>query len=299
MLKQAIKSVLPKSSQRHLLALHYRIFPRAYVRANFVRHHGYRPNLNNPKTFSEKLAYRRMRERNPLFELCSNKFTVRKYVESKLDTDISIELYGHHKQITAKTFERLPEDFVIKTSHGSGNNDIVTKGVGFDGHQLAEKYNRLINSPSHFSWKYNRLPADRYILIEKLMLDENGCIPSDYKFHCFNHSEHGFNYFLQVDSDRYNDQRQDIFDKDLNRLDLCWSDLPTTIGSFDCPSNYREMVEIARQLSADFKYVRVDLYNIKGKIYFGELTFMHRAGFSKITPREWDDKLGELWEIGS
>ena len=129
--------------------------------------------------------------------------------------------------------------------------------------------------------------------MEKYIVDESGYELKDYKFFCFN----GEPKFVQIDFDRYSNHRRNVYDINWNLLDLQIKFPKGHDRVFPKPKNYDEMVEISRKLSQGIPHVRIDLYNVNGKIYFGEITFFHGSGMEVFTPLEWDYKFGEYIKL--
>ena len=142
-----------------------------------------------------------------------------------------------------------------------------------------------------------KINKNAVILIEELLLDEEQQIPKDYKFHCFNGPGNDFNFILQVDHNRYGKHLQNLYDSDLNPLSFSWDEVEPNPKPFVPPGNIETMIKVAHQLSADFDYMRIDLYSIHGEIFFGEFTPFHRGGYGRIAPREFDYWLGDMWSL--
>ena len=250
-------------------------------------------NLKDPKALTEKINWYKLNYRNPLMRQCADKYDVRSYVEKSIGQEYLNECLGLWNSVDEIPFEKLPNQFVLKPTNGSG--DVV----------LCEDKNRLDwekakktlaqNSKKHFSsktreWAYYGLPyriiGERYIKSS----DQNQI--KDYKIFCF----YGEPKFLFVASERGTEHLKFDF------FDLDWNWLPVTNAhehnpALPKPSRFPEMLDVARKLSEPFPHVRVDLYEEEGRIYFGELTFYHFGGFTRFEPDEWDFKLGEHFDI--
>lgn len=263
----------------------------------FKKKHGYILNLQHPKTFNEKLQYRNYYGNYHFMSLIADKYKVRKYVEKKIGSTYFIPLIRVFNNITLKDLKRLPEDVILKTNNAAGTDSysIIRKGDDINKAKTVEKLNSAlkIRMSSTTGEKFYDLIKPK-ILAEKLLL-VNGKIPDDYKFHCFN-SKTGFNYILQIDYDRASNHTRNLYDSSFNKLDISYKHKTNDIEQKK-PKNYQEMVEIARILSSDFDYIRVDLYNADGNIYFGELTQTSACGFGKFNPAVWDERIGHLWNL--
>ncbi len=257
-------------------------------------------NLNNPKRFTEKLQWYKINYRNPVMHQCVDKYLVRDYVKSKGLEDILVPLIGKFKTIHDVDFEKLPEQFVIKTTHGGGGLNVVVcpdkSKLNFE--ELKEK----LTFPAHKvksrtmgrEWAYYGLEPG--IVVEGLLINNENpeAGVNDYKIFCYN----GKPEYLVVDVDRYIGHKRNFYKADWTRLDVS-SDCLQADRDVPKPENFDEMLKIASNLSEDFPFVRVDLYNVSGRIYFGELTFYPWSGYVQYTPDEMDFTLGKDFLIAS
>lgn len=252
-------------------------------------------NLVNPTRLSDKLEWLKVYDSTFLKTYCSDKITARKYVTNKLGKDISIPLIGTFDSFDDIEFEKLPMNYVIKTNHGSHTNIIVRNGK-IDKQNAKKKFNAWLQQD--WSWWgyelfYTLIP--RKILVEQYMNDGHSDLV-DYKFLCFN----GVPLYCQVISDRHNSKKR------LNYYDMNWTPC-INMSRKDFPANYNEldykpvtfelMKEYAAILSTDFKFVRVDFYEINNKCYFGELTFTPGAAYIQYTNDNIDYELGKLLQL--
>lgn len=261
------------------------------------------PDLSHPTRFSEKLQLYKLKYRNPVIQQCVDKYEVRKHVESKGLGDILNELYGIYDTPAEINFDVLPDRFVIKTtSGGGGNNVIVVKDKSvcdYDKIRSAiatwfKDDSGQINAGRE--WAYRGIKKTR-IIIEKYLEDIDPNLDgqshneslTDYKFFCFD----GKPYCVQVDSGRFDDHRQNFYDMDWKSLGVHCT-YPEGDG-VEKPHNFERMIRIAEQLSSEFPFVRVDLYNVNGAIYFGELTFYPSSGYGRFHPDSFDIELGKLF----
>ena len=259
------------------------------------------PDLSHPTRFSEKLQLYKLNYRNPAIQQCVDKYEVRKYVESKGLGHILNELYGIYDAPEEINYDVLPGRFVIKsTSGGGGNNVIVVKDKStcdFDKIRTTisswyKDNSGQINAGRE--WAYSDLTKAR-IITEKYLEDVDPNMAgaphneglTDYKFFCFN----GQPYCVQVDSGRFDDHHQNFYDMHWKSLGVHCT-YPEGIG-VEKPHNFEGMIRIAEQLSSEFPFVRVDLYNVNGAIYFGELTFYPSSGYGRFHPDSFDNELGK------
>ncbi|WP_404322740.1 carbonic anhydrase [Cytobacillus firmus] len=258
---------------------------------------GRRLNLKNPKRYTEKLQWYKLNYRNPLMTKCSDKYEVRDYVSSKGLGPILNPLYDAYEDLESINFDLLPNSFVIKHTNGSGRNIFVEDKRKVDLEQIKNKVKEWLNSPETMygrEWCYYNVKSR--IIIEKLLeRDEYNDIP-DYKFFCFN-GKVKYLYTMIDYVDDHNNGRCSFFTPDFKKLPYRRSEYKEINKEVSKPPNFEEMIEIAEILSKDFPHVRVDLYNIKGQIIFGELTFYNASGYTVFSPDDFDFILGEEFEL--
>ena len=267
------------------------------IEKEFRQKLGYDINFSKkPESFNQKIQFRKLYDKNPLFIKCADKYKVREYVKEKIGEEHLIPLYLVTSKLKKEHFDNLPSQFIIKNNNASGDEfyKIVRNKSELDLDRTIKRFNK--NTKKKFGFKtfeyfYNEMKP--LILVEKLLLNDKGEIPSDYKIHYFN-GEDPF-YYIQVDSDRQTGHKKNLYDKNWNLLPF-EHNFPRPNKVDEKPDKLEEMVSLAKKLGEDFKYVRVDFYYVNNKVYFGELTFTPSSGFGKFEPREWDFKLGEKWE---
>ena len=256
---------------------------------------GKKCNFRKPNTWTEKLQLYKMYYRNPLLGTCVDKYEVRGYVEQKGLANNLVKLYGVYSNAKDIDFDTLPDSFILKTTDGGGGNNviIVNDKTALDTDSLRRKLNSWINIKdinAGREWAYTQIKKSQ-IIAEELLINDN-CPEAgieDFKILCF----HGEPKYIIIDKDRYIDHKRNFYDIDWNRVDVT-----TDHAQFDTPypkpENLTTMLEIAKIMSKDFPFVRVDLYNVNGDIYFGELTFYPWSGYVAFTPKEFDEHLGSL-----
>lgn len=252
-------------------------------------------DLKNPKRFTEKIQWYKINYRNPLVHTCVDKYAVREYIREKGLEDILVNLYGVYDSVEEIDFDTLPQSFILKSTDGSGgiNLAICKDKSDFDirknrdafsvGYKLAKKH------PGR-EWAYVGLK--HRIIVEELLVNEKNPESGieDYKIFCFD----GTPRCIVVDTDRYIGHKRNFYDTEWNDLKIT-SDAPACDREIQKPENLEGMLNIAKKLSEDFPFVRVDLYNVNGKIYFGELTFYPWSGYVQFDPDEFDMRLGEFF----
>ena len=264
-------------------------------RRRFYKILGYPLNLKNPKSYNEKIVWKKIHDRNPLLPITADKYKVRSFIKELLGEERAKEILIPLLYVTDKPetipFERLPSSFIVKPNHASRLHIIVEDGH-FNKEKIIKTCRRWLKTPfglEKLEWAYQ--PIKRKIIIEKLLLDEDGKIPRDFKFHMF----HGKCKLVYVVFDRMNHPSISTFDEEWNFLSV---KIPYLQGpKIKKPKNYEIMLALAEKLSKPFDHVRVDLYNLNGKIYFGELTHYPDSGILKFEPSSFDFELGKYCKI--
>lgn len=266
-----------------------------YLKLRFFLVQGYFPNLKNPKSFTEKLQWRKLKDKNRLFTICADKYAVREYVKKKIGEKYLIPLYLVTESLTKEEFEKLPNSFVLKTTNGSGNSavKIITDKSKENFEKLRDFFENCkkidVGDYTMESW-YSNIPFK--IIAEKLLDIKT---VDDYKIHCFNSGKIIIEHLTERNREK-GVLKSNAYDENWNKLNFT---MGTELYTYDVkpPKSFNEMINIAKKLSEDFDYVRVDLYNIDNKIYFGEMTFCDSGGFGKFTDKQWDYRLGNCWNI--
>lgn len=253
-------------------------------------------NLEDPKRYTEKLQWYKLNYKNSIMHQCVDKYKVREYVKSKGLDNILVKLIAKYDSIDQVEWERLPNQFVIKTTNGGGGlNVVICKDKKkLDITELNKKLKPQIfkTRTGGREWAYyNLIPG---IILEELLVNEENpeAGVNDYKIFCYK----GNPKYIIVDVDRYVEHKRNFYDTEWNNIAVK-SDCPSADRVLEKPKNFEKMLEIASKLSEEFPYVRVDLYNCKGKIYFGELTFYPWSGYVQFDPDEFDFILGKEFKL--
>ena len=273
--------------------------PKGYTYLRFLFTHKYIPKISSPRTFSEKIIYRKFNVAPETLSKLVDKFTVRDYVKEKVGEQSLIPLLLVKEHISSGDFYNLPSEFVIKTSNGGGGENVrlITNKENTDLSSLSNQFNQYlkINVGNAVDEHFYDIETPQ-VIVEKLMRHKDGSFPSDYKIHVFNKTN-DCKVIIQIDEDRFGNHKRSLFDINKNKLDFDIQPKYDSVKSdYNWPDNFDEMIDVAKKLSEDFKYVRVDLYNIDGRIYFGELTFCHGSGWEPLSSKEADFLLGSYWE---
>lgn len=262
---------------------------------------GHRLDLKNPKTFTEKLQWLKVNDYKPEYTKMVDKLAAKDYVASRIGEEYIIPTLGVWDKVEDIDWDSLPDQFVLKTTHGGGGCGVVvcSDKTHFDKAKAIEKLQTSMHSNAGKTYREKPyLNVPRKIIAEKFMAERkakgNAKISDlpDYKFFCFN----GKPYYCQVIRDRHTKETIDFYDMEWNHMPFVGLNPVARNGltPVDCPENYDEMKDICRKLAKDIPFVRVDLYVIDDKKYFGELTFYPASGFGVFTPEEWNGKLGDL-----
>lgn len=267
---------------------------RKLVEDMYKLHMGKEVDLDNPKTFNEKLnAMKLDKKLMSSYGDYIDKHKVREYVKEKIGDKYLIPEYLYRKKLKKQDLENLPDSFVLKTTAGSGTNYIVSNKNEEDLEKVCDYLNFLLKIQYSYIWGefcYDSVTPG--ILAEKLMLDKNGNIPDDLKCFCLK-DKNGKRRKIFYQTRVVEDKRERIM------FDENWKAVDYNLGTdnydipLEKPKNYKEIINVIDKLSEDFNVVRVDLYILDDKIYFGELTFIPSAGYMKFTKEGIDEKWGE------
>lgn len=280
------------------------LFPdKLYLQLMFRCKMGYWMNFDNPKTFCEKMQWFKLFDRNLLYTILVDKFTVKKYVTDKIGEEYVIPTLGVWNNANKIDFDKLPNQFVLKTTNGGGGYVVICKEKSkFDRVGAKKKLNQGIKKSIYNKlreWPYKNVPpriiAEKYIDFENSSNNKESSDLIDYKFFCFN----GIPKFCQVIRNRNTKETIDFYDMDWNHMPFVGLNpvAKNGLNPVAKPQNLKEMISICEKLSEGFPFIRVDLYNVDGKIYFGELTFYPASGFGVFEPEKWNYELGQMIEL--
>lgn len=250
--------------------------------------------LDNPVLFSEKLQWYKLNHRDPLMERVANKYTVREYIKEIGYGYLLNEIYGVYTDVDDIDFSKLPNRFVLKGTHGSGFNIIVKDKSKLNRRQAKLMMKSWLKQHIAWSgreWVYEKMP--RHIIAEKYLEDETGEL-RDYKFYCFN----GTPAFMQLEVGRGTAHNtRNFYDMDWQLMPF-GKELPHNPNlKVSRPALFEQMKAIASDLCKPFQYVRVDLYQVGGRVYFGELTFFPAGGAPDFVPAKYDAVVGKMWKL--
>ncbi|NBI63094.1 carbonic anhydrase [Clostridiales bacterium] len=280
--------------------------PKLYMMLAYAYIYRKKLNLVKPKLFSEKIWWLKKyyeEYQKELLQLCYDKYTVRKYVKDKIGEKYLNTIYGVYEDAEEINFDNLPESFVIKVTQSWGKNFICPQKAQVNIDEKKELLNtwlKEMNTTKAFGGESFLLTGKAKLMCEKFLVDEKGKIPEDYRIYCFNGKPEFIIYDINTtnaDGTHGSNIIRNVYDKEWMFIDVQMGRPNNKQEVIKKPKNYEEMLVVAKKLSEDFPFVRVDLYNIDGKIIFGELTWIPMGGNCIIEPKSFDNYLGELLDL--
>ncbi|RJE48979.1 MULTISPECIES: ATP-grasp fold amidoligase family protein [unclassified Dehalobacter] len=272
----------------------FKINPTTELKLLFFLKKGYKLNLSNPRTFNEKINWIKLYYRNDLIPICADKYTVRQYVEDCGYKEILVDLLWEGFDANKIPFDKLPKQFVLKVTHGSGLNIICRNKDKLNIERTTKKLNKWLKHkylPCYGEWFYRKVRPR--IIIERFLSEDGDTLPIDYKLYYFNNiNGAGGIEFTAIHTDRFTNHKMTMYDADWNKMNGVSYGYPSEIDYQAKPKHYDEMVEITKILAKPFLHARIDFYIIRDKLYLGEITFTCSAGFANIKPYEFDVKMG-------
>ncbi|KGQ57212.1 glycosyl transferase [Gallibacterium anatis str. Avicor] len=275
------------------------ISDKLYLRLMYKLATGNGLNLENPQRFNEKLQWLKLNDRRDIYTTMCDKYRVRDYIKKIIGEEYLIPLLGVWEKVEDIDFKSLPNQFVLKCNHDSGSVLICKDKSSFDIEKAKKKLSSRLKRNGYWfgrEWSYKNIKP--CIIAEKYMFNEGESDLIDYKFYCFD----GVPTFCQVICDRSVSETIDFFD--LNWIHQTFSGIHIGNTPFNNsnkiiskPINLDKMIKFSKLLSEGKPFSRIDFYDIKGKLYFGEITLYPAAGFGKFEPDEWDYKLGAMIKL--
>lgn len=267
-----------------------------YLRLRFRIKVGYKLKLHKPVTFNEKLQWLKIFNRDEKYTQMVDKLNVKKYVSDTIGNEYVIpNIAGPWKSVNDIVFDDLPEKFVLKCTHDSGGTVICTEKKMLDIEKAKRKLSKSLRH--NYYWQGREWPYKGVIpliIAEQYIAGEDNIPPVDYKLMCFN----GKVKCSFTVTNRFSKNGICV-----NFYDEKWQPMPfirhypKNPEEIACPNNYNKMVELAEKLSSGIPFVRVDFFEVNGKVYFGEMTFFPGGGMEEFCPEEWDSKLGDWIEL--
>lgn len=270
---------------------------KTYIKLYYRLRVGRPLNTKNPTTLNEKLQWLKFNYRFPLQSIVSDKLLVRDYVAEKIGAEYLIPLLGTWENYDDVDFDKLPEKFVLKCNHDSGGLVVCTDKSKLDHKEARNRVEKSLKSNFFYIGREYQYRNIKPRIICEQFISDNGKVPMDYKIYCFN----GKPDVILVCKDRFSDNTHRAsylyFDQEWKFQPLNKGDENLTEVDVPKPKNLDRMIEIAKELSKDFLFARIDLYNIDGQIYFGEITLSPNSGFDPDIKYETDLMFGEKLRI--
>ena len=269
----------------------------SFVKILYYLHMGKKLDLKNPQTMNEKLQWLKLYDRKPLYHEMVDKILAKEYIRKLIGPQYLIPTIGQWNSFDEIDFERLPNRFVLKTNHSGGNMGVVIckDKTSFDKNAARKRLEKSLKHDiykSYVEWPYKDIK--KCIFAEELLEDNEGDLV-DYKFYCFD----GYVDAVLTCIDRQSGETKFyFFDKkwELKRYNKRGKEAPIDF-TIPKPKNVDEMFDLAAKISKGIPHLRVDLYNIDGKIYFGEMTFFTASGFDENRLPETDMYFGSLIQL--
>ncbi|MCM1140281.1 MAG: glycosyl transferase [Muribaculum sp.] len=255
---------------------------------------GLKLDFDNPQTLEEKLQWMKIYDRNPLYTTLVDKVKVKDWVAERIGDKYIIPTLAVYDKAEDVDFAALPNKFVIKCNHNSGLGMYICKDKAtMDEDKVRRNLKKGLRENYYLlskEWPYKNVP--RKILVEQFMENEGEDDLADYKWFCFN----GKPMYSQVIRNRNSNETIDFYDVDWNHMEFVGLTRGVKNGLTEVarPIKLDEMIQIATKLSQGLPFARVDLYNVNGDVYFGEITFFPNSGYGHFSPEIWDYHLGAL-----
>lgn len=268
---------------------------KVYLKIKYRGVFGKKLDLNNPKTFNEKLQWLKIYGDYENLEKWVDKYEIKEILGKIFGRQYVIPNLGIWNSFDEIDFDMLPKQFVLKCTHDSGGVVVCKDKDSFDYNNAKKIIEQSMKRNFFFVGREKPYKNVRpRILAEKFMVDESGEL-IDYKVHNFN----GVPKFVLVCSERFakSGLKEDFYDVEWNHLDVARVSHPNALSKMPCPRTMSQMLDFSRKISEKFKFVRTDFYEIEGQLYFGEITFFPASGFEKFVPDGWDLKFGEMLNL--
>lgn len=268
-----------------------------YLKLRYRIEFGKPLDLKHPRLFSEKLQWLKLHDRKPLYTQLADKYEVRFWVAERIGEDKLIPLLGVWDKFDDVDFSQLPEAFVLKCTHDSGGVEVCHNKASWNIEEVRLRVEKHFKRNFYYmlrEWPYKNIKPR--IIAEKYLSENEHSGLRDYKFYCFS----GVPTLCQVIGNRETVETIDFFDMNWEhqpfsgmRMPAC----PNDVNRPERPENFAEMREIAKTLSQGLPFIRVDLYSVNGRIYFGEMTFYPYSGFGRFSPYEWNTIVGDMLKL--
>lgn len=261
-----------------------------FLRYKYYKRTGKHLNLRNPAEYTEKLQWLKIYDRRPIYTTLVDKYAVKEYIAQKLGKEVIIPLIGVWDRVEDIDFDALPNQFVMKCTHDSGGLEICKDKSSFDFEAAKKRINKILKQNFYWvsrEWPYKNVKPR--VVIEEYMQDTETGELRDYKFFTFN----GVPKVMYIATGRGTGETySDFFDMDFNHLDMTIDHRNAPVAP-QKPHNFEAMKQAAQKLAEGIPQIRVDFYEINGKMFFGEMTFFHCGGFHRLHPENLNTVWGE------
>lgn len=283
------KFILLKLDQRNFIHLSDELF----IKIAYEYDCGKKLNLDNPKTFNEKMQWLKLNDRKKIYTTMVDKYEVKKFITKLIGEQYIIPTLGVWDKFEDIDFDKLPNQFVLKCTHDSGGIVICKDKKNFNIEDARKKINKLLKRDYYKIWReWPYKDVRPRILADKYMIDESGLELKDYKLFCFN----GKPKICLVCSDRFKELKETWFDENWKNLHIIEGNHKND-DTIEKPKTFEEMKKIASKISKNIPFVRVDFYEIDKKAYFGEITFYPSSGVEKFEQELWNEKFGDMIDL--
>lgn len=298
MINKMGKILNPRAVAIKLLVLCSQFIPdKLYIKLLFPLKVGYKLNLDNPKTYNEKLQWIKLYYKKPIMSVMADKYAAKQYIADIIGEEYIVKNYGVWDRFNDIDFSTLPESFVLKTTHDQGGVVVAKDKNKLDIKKAKAKLEMHLKRGTYHlmkEWPYKNIQPR--IIAEELLIDSEKGDLWDYKFYCFN----GEPRLMYISHGRQTEATYlDFFDMDFEKLDISRPRFAASKEVIDKPEQWELMKELSRKLSVGWPHLRVDFYCIEGRVYLGELTFFTGGGMKPFYPESWDYKLGNMMVLPS
>lgn len=272
-----------------------RLLPtRIFLKWQYYVKVGIKLNLENPVGLDEKIQWLKIHYKKEILKDLVDKYSVREYIKKTIGDKYLNELYGVYNNFEEIAPDKLPDQFVVKCTHGSGMILFCSDKENFDWKYAKKMFRKWMKINWYYygrEWAYKHIKPR--IICEKSLLDRNGNPPMDYKFYCF----HGEPKFIELVKRKENSENRNFYDMDWSKIQV-HDGKPNIDGNISPPKNLNTMIDLAKKLSNEFVFVRVDLYSLNDSdIVFGELTFYPGRGLEPFQPKEYEIIFGKYLNL--
>lgn len=277
----------------------FRLVPdKIYIKLKFRNNFGYFPNLKNPSTFNEKIQWLKINKRYPLQTICVDKYLVRNFISKIIGKEYLIPLLNNTFDPKDIVPEFLPDTpCIIKTNHDSGGVVLVYDKTNINWKATQKLLYEKMKKNYYYicrEWPYKNIKPR--IIIEELLLDKDGNTQDDYRIYCFN----GKAKLIVIDENREKPNHSRYwFNTEWKRLDIRDKHTVNINSNIKKPKTLNKMISLSEKISNIFTFLRVDWYEVDGKLYIGELTFYPAGGFGKFESNKWDSIIGNYLDLNS